>query len=211
VQVDNERLTSNFVGLIGLALESNSLLVNQFQDKLQFSTSTFSTNLFSSSTPPSSRTIGLSLERPGQSNSGTPSLLSIGRHPSSIVPDPSKITYSALVGGTFWRLPVTQIAVWTVGDSNSTTGSYNAGTRTELTLGSSAASGTFSIWPLATLDTGGAHIITTRQLANMFWGSYGIGPASDGMCKSHFRDHISSLHLELVILTDRSSADFSVA
>lgn len=185
-QVDNERLTSHFVGLIGLAQEDNSILVSQFADSLQFPVSTFSTKLFSLPAPPASRTIGISLERPGQPKSGTPSLLSIGRHPSSVVSDPSKIVYTPITDNGHWRLPVTEIAAWSVGSYDSTAGTYGPGQRTELTLGSTAASGVYSIWPLAIVDTGGAHIISTRSLANMFWGAYGIGPASDGMCKSKF-------------------------
>ncbi|KAG8731787.1 hypothetical protein FRC11_002305 [Ceratobasidium sp. 423] len=180
-QVENERLTSNFVGLLGLALEFNSLFVDQFQDKLAFSTSTVATNLFSLSTAPSNRTIGISLQRPGQSNSGTPSLLSIGRHPSKVVSDPSKIAYSPITDGTHWRLPVTEITGWIVGDYNSSTQAYNFQTRKDVQLTGSTVSGSRSIWPLATIDTGGAHIVSTRALANAFWGAYGIGPASDGM------------------------------
>ncbi|KAJ1306074.1 hypothetical protein OPQ81_010786 [Rhizoctonia solani] len=180
-QVENERLSSNFVGLLGLALEYNSLFVDQYQDKLAFSTSTVATNLFSLPTAPTNRTIGLSLGRPGQSNSGTPSLLSIGRHPSKVVPDPSKIAYSSITDGTHWRLPVTEITAWIVGDYNDTTQAYNFQTRKDIQMTGSTVSGSHSIWPLATIDTGGAHIISTRALANAFWGAYGIGPAADGM------------------------------
>ncbi|CAE6417751.1 unnamed protein product [Rhizoctonia solani] len=180
-QVENERLTSDFVGLLGLALEFNSLFVDQFQDKLAFSTSTVVTNLFSSSTAPSNRTIGISLQRPGQPNSGTPSLLSIGRHPSKVVPDPSKILYSSITDGTHWRLPITEISAWLVGDYNNTAQAYDAQPRRYIQLTGSTVSGSHSIWPLATIDTGGAHIISTRALANAFWGAFGIGPAADGM------------------------------
>ncbi|KAH7334771.1 aspartic peptidase domain-containing protein [Rhizoctonia solani] len=180
-RVENERLTSNFVGLLGLALEYNSLFVDQFQDKLAFSTSTVITNLFSSSTAPNNRTIGISLRRPGQPNSGTPSLLSIGRHPSKVVPDPSKIVYSSITDGTHWRLPVTEITAWIAGDYNNTAKAYNFQTRSDVQITGSTVSGSRSIWPLATIDTGGAHIISTRALANAFWGAFGIGPASDGM------------------------------
>ncbi|KAF8678699.1 Acid protease [Rhizoctonia solani] len=180
-QIENERLTSNFVGLLGLALEYNSLFVDQFKDKLEFSVSTVATNLFSSPTSPSNRWVGISLERPGQSNSGIPSLLSIGRHPSKVVPDPSKIVYSPITDATHWRLPITEIAAWLVGSYNATTQAYNFNTRREVQLTSSVVSGSRSIWPLATIDTGGAHIISTRALANAFWGAFGIGPASDGM------------------------------
>ncbi|CAE6354844.1 unnamed protein product [Rhizoctonia solani] len=180
-QIENERLTSNFVGLLGLALEYNSLLVDQFKDKLEFSVSTVATNLFSSATSPVNRTIGVSLERPGQSNSGIPSLLSIGRHPSKVVPDPSKISYSSITDGTHWRLPITEITAWIVGNYNDTTQAYNFNTRRDVQLTTSTVSGSRSIWPLATIDTGGAQIISTRALANAFWGALGIGPASDGM------------------------------
>ncbi|CAE6470311.1 unnamed protein product [Rhizoctonia solani] len=180
-QIENERLSSNFVGLLGLALEFNSLFVDQFQDKLAFSTSTVATNLFSSSTAPNNRTIGISLQRPGQSNSGTPSLLSIGRHPSKVVSDPSKILYSSITDGTHWRLPITEISAWVVGDYNDTSQAYNAQGRRYIQMTGSTVSGSHSIWPLATIDTGGAHIISTRALANAFWGAFGIGPAADGM------------------------------
>ncbi|QRW12854.1 aspartyl protease [Ceratobasidium sp. AG-Ba] len=189
VQINNEHLSSHFVGLIGLALEHNSVIRDKTDpEDLQFPVRTFVTDLLTSSTAPSSRTIGVSLERPGQSNSGTPSLLSIGRHPSSVVPDPSKIAYTPLEGDTHWRVQVTQIVAWVPGDwsNNSPTsrglerrGTYGPGVPHSLTLGKSLVSS--SIWPLAIPDTGGAHIVTSRDLANAFWGTYQISPASDGM------------------------------
>jgi hypothetical protein len=197
VQVQDEHLSSHFVGLIGLALERNSILASKAEDDpLQFPVSTFSTNIFAGTTPPTSRTIGVSLERPGQSNSGTPSLLSIGRHPTSLVPDPSKILYTPLNGDTYWRVQVTQISAWVPGDwsDNASSskrglqarGAYSSGVIHNLALGSTQVTGAHSIWPLAIVDTGGARIITSRDLANAFWGAYGVGPASDGMCESEF-------------------------
>ncbi|KAF8608353.1 acid protease [Ceratobasidium sp. AG-I] len=184
VQVENERLSSHFVGLLGLALQPNSILATHFRDILQFPTSTFASNIFTSATPPANRTIGIALERPGQSNSGTPSLLSVGSHPSSLVPDPSKIAYTPLNGNMFWRVPVTQITAWIPGEwskGGSNLGAYGAGEAHSLTLARTFVSGAQSIWPLAILDTGGARIITSRYYANMFWGTYGVAPASDGM------------------------------
>ncbi|KAG9078541.1 hypothetical protein FS749_009424, partial [Ceratobasidium sp. UAMH 11750] len=184
-EVDDEHLSSHFAGLIGFALERNSVITHKAEDEgLQLPAPTFSTNIFTGATPPTSRTIGVSLERPGQSNSGTPSLLSIGRHPKSLVPDPSKISYTQLNGNTYWRVQVTQISAGVPGewsDNPSPSGAYGPGFNHNLVLGASQVAGSRSIWPLAILDTGGARIITSRNLANAFWGAYGVGPASDGM------------------------------
>ncbi|KAG8741863.1 hypothetical protein FRC10_002324 [Ceratobasidium sp. 414] len=192
VEVDDEQLSSHFAGLIGLALERNSVIAHKADDEgLQLPATTFSTNIFTGATPPTSRIIGVSLERPGQANSGTPSLLSIGRHPASLVPDPSKISYAPLNGNTYWRVQVTQISAGIPGDWSGSLssskrgleprGAYGPGSNHNLVLGSSQVAGARSIWPLAILDTGGARIITSRSLANAFWGAYGVGPASDGM------------------------------
>ncbi|KAG8769926.1 hypothetical protein FRC12_004635 [Ceratobasidium sp. 428] len=192
VDINDEHLSSHFAGLIGLALERNSVIAHRAEDEsFQLPTTTFPTNIFTGTAAPANRIIGVSLERPGQSNSGTPSLLSIGRHPSTLVPDPSKITFAPLNGNAYWRVQVTQISVgvpgeWSDNPSSSKRGleprgAYAPGNSHNLGLGSSQVANARSIWPLAILDTGGARIISSRSLANAFWGAYGVGPASDGM------------------------------
>lgn len=169
--VNNEPLSYNFDGILGLALPSNSLI----QQSLPASTgdapdgADISSNLFSLITNgPSQPFFSLTLARPGSSQ--IPSLLGIGRHPSEIVPDPSHIRYSSLVsesvGGPFWKTTVRAITVYIDGQA--------------FPVALQSLSGTSE--PTALLDSGVPLIITTPALANGIYGALGIEPASDGNC-----------------------------
>lgn len=48
-----------------------------------------------------------------------------------------------------------------------------------------------AVFPDAVLDSGTALIFTTTSIANAIYGSIGVAPASDGMCKKMFS--VSSL------------------
>lgn len=133
----------------------------------------FASNLFGitpSSAAPSARFLSLSLSRPGSEQ--IPALLGIGRHPSEVVPDPSKINYATLVserdGVLFWKTIVRAITVYVDGQAK------------PIVLGHSAQGGVF---PTATLDTGVPVILTTSAVANGIYGALGISPANDGQCK----------------------------
>lgn len=135
----------------------------------------FTSNLFGinpvGSAPPS-RFFSLSLSRPGSST--IPSQLGIGRHPSQLVPDPSRINYSTLVqnpqgaGNIFWEVQVSAITIYVNGSSNS------------IKLGASRSGNAL---PTAVLDSGVPLILATSNIANGIYGALGIGPAADGQCK----------------------------
>ncbi|KAF8518718.1 aspartic peptidase domain-containing protein [Gautieria morchelliformis] len=175
-QVTDETLSPNFVGLLGLALPPNSLISHKIPATVSDAPdgATLQQNLFGL-TPvdavPAQRFLGLSLERPGSSR--IPSLLGIGRHPSSLVPgfDPSTATFMDLVasraGDTFWRVSVDSITAWVDGAPK------------PVTLSRSSVLGTID-FPVAIVDTGGSVIITTRDIANGIYGAWQIGPGSDG-------------------------------
>jgi hypothetical protein len=101
--------------------------------------------------------------------------LGIGQHPPSLVPDPSLVLYSTLVGDKqgilFWKVTVKAITV------------YINGTKERIQLGKSV-SGASS--PIAVLDSGVPVILTTSVIANGIYGAIGINPASNGMCTSFF-------------------------
>jgi hypothetical protein len=138
----------------------------------------FTSNLFGITTvgsAPSSRFLSLTLSRPG--SSAIPSQLGIGRHPSQIVPDPSRISYSTLVqdsqntgnGGTlFWEVQVRAVTLYVNGSPKS------------VNLGNSRSGNAL---PTAILDTGVPLILATSTIANGIYGALGIGPAADGQCK----------------------------
>jgi hypothetical protein len=142
----------------------------------------FASNLFgiipAGSAPPS-RFFSLSLSRPG--SNAIPSQLGIGRHPSQLVPDPSRLSYSAVVqnmdrqGTPFWELQVSAITL------------YANGTRNSIQLDALR-----SALPTAILDSGVPSILATSNIANGIYGALGIGPASDGQCKDDV--HCSQNH-----------------
>lgn len=171
--VNNEPLSYNFDGILGLALPLNSLI----QQAIPASTgnapdgAAVSSNLFSltpAAEAPSQPFFSLTLARPGSSQ--LPSVLGIGRHPPEIVPDPSQIRYSSLVsedvGPLFWKTTVRAITVYVNSQAY------------PVTLQSLSGASE----PTALLDSGVPLIITTPALANGIYGALGITPASDGNC-----------------------------
>ena len=99
-------------------------------------------------------------------------MLGIGQHPSSIVPDPSKVLYSSTIseeqGAMFWKVELRALTV------------YVNGTKMNVDIGNSVSG---NVFPEAILDSGVPYIIATPWLANGIWGALGIGPASDGNCE----------------------------
>lgn len=172
--IDNEALAPNFNGILGLALPLNSIIASDIPPVTNNNPdgAAWASNLFSLtpvSTAPSSRFLSLALSRPGSDT--VPAVFGIGRHPSSLVPDPSHVLYSNVVGdkpGTlFWKLSVKAITVYVNGTTK----------RVQLEGSDTGAS-----YPVAILDSGVSVILTTSDIANGIYGAIGIGPASDGMC-----------------------------
>jgi hypothetical protein len=172
--VSDEPLSSDFDGILGLALPLNSVIEQTIPPATNDNPdgASFSSNLFSmtpASTAPSQPFFSLTFARPGSNE--IPSLLGIGMHPSSVVPDPSKIKYSMLVnqgaGMLFWKTNVQAIVVYVNGQA-----------RPVVLTGSV----TGAAFPTALLDSGVPFIITTSSIANGIYGALGISPASDGNC-----------------------------
>ncbi|EGO23361.1 hypothetical protein SERLADRAFT_356395 [Serpula lacrymans var. lacrymans S7.9] len=170
--VTSEPLSYSFDGILGLALPLNSLIAQTItpQTNNDADGAALSSNIFSmtpDTTAPSSPFFSLVLARPG--SSALPSLLGIGRHPSSIVPDPSKILYSTLiaddVGILYWKTTLQAITVYVNSESK------------PVTLPLSISGNGF---PTALLDSGVPTIVTTSNIANGIYGALGIGVASDG-------------------------------
>ncbi|KAF8990999.1 aspartic peptidase domain-containing protein [Cyathus striatus] len=169
--VQNEPLTSDFTGILGLALPLNSIIANAIKpvtgnapDGAAWASNLFSITPFSSAPP--ARFLSLALSRPGSDR--VPSILGIGRHPS-LVPDPSKIPYSTLVsdpaGSFFWKTGVRDISVWVNGEQR------------VIALG---RSNNGAVFPSAIVDSGVPYILTTREVANAIYGAIGINPGSTG-------------------------------
>jgi hypothetical protein len=172
--VDSEPLTSSFQGILGLALPLNSVIASiippvtgNTPDGAAWASNLFSLTPISSA--PAAHFLSLSLERPGSDR--VPSLLGIGRHPSSLVSDPSSINYFPLVsdraGIIYWKVTVRAITV------------YADGQRKPIDIAVSAEGGEY---PTAVLDSGVPVILTTPNIANGIYGALGIGPAADGNC-----------------------------
>ena len=174
--VESEPLEHEFNGILGLALPSNSLIAQTIpsvsgggRDGASFTSNLFDTTIVKSA--PSSRFFSFSLSRPGSST--IPSQLGIGRHPSQLVPDPSRVSYSAVIqdpsrqGIPFWELQVSAITL------------YINNSRKSVKL--DARSG--NALPTAILDSGVPSIFATSDIADGIYGALGIGPASDGQCK----------------------------
>ncbi|KAF8240439.1 acid protease [Tricholoma matsutake] len=171
--ITNEALSPTFDGILGLALPLNSIIASLIPPVTSNAAdgAAFASNLFSI-TPSTSAPLpflSLSLSRPGSST--IPSTLGIGRHPSSLIPDPSKIQYSTLVsestGTLFWKVEVRAITV------------YVGGQMKPVQIG---RSNTGAMYPSAVLDTGVPLILTTSEVANGIYGAIGINPGSDGQC-----------------------------
>ncbi|OJA21438.1 hypothetical protein AZE42_08123 [Rhizopogon vesiculosus] len=171
--VNDEPLSVDFDGILGLALPINSVIEHQIPPGMNDNSpdgASFSSNLFSmtpASSSPSQPFFSLTLGRPGSDE--IPSLLGIGLHPSSVVSDPSKINYSTLVsdsdGTLFWKTNIRAVTV------------YVNGAAYPVTLTNSVTGAAF---PTALLDSGVPLIITRSSIANGIYGALGISPASDG-------------------------------
>ena len=174
--VVNQTLSPDFSGVLGLALPLNSLILQQIPAGTTSDPdgAPVSQNLFGIS-PISNRPpqffYSIALGRPGSSR--TPSVLGIGRHPSSIVDDPSRITYLPLlpeqIGTLFWKVQMRAMTVIVDGRA------------VDIDLGTSVKGSAFNE---AILDTGVPYIIARPGIANAIWGALGIGPAGDGNCES---------------------------
>ncbi|TDL15029.1 acid protease [Rickenella mellea] len=170
--VDNEPLAPGFSGILGLALPLNSIIANRIPPGTSNAAdgAAFSSNLFGitpTADAPSQYFYSLSLSRPGSSK--IPALLGLGRHPSALVPDPSKITYSDVLSGSsgtlFWKVEMKAITV------------YVNGTAKSVDIGRGVSGSAF---PQVVVDSGVPYIIGTPHLANGVWGALGISPAQDG-------------------------------
>ncbi|KAI0262399.1 aspartic peptidase domain-containing protein [Gloeopeniophorella convolvens] len=170
--VNSEPLEHEFDGILGLALPLNSIIAQTIPpvNGNGRDGAAFASNLFGITpvdTAPASRFLSMSLSRPG--SDAIPSLLGVGRHPSEIVSDPSKITYSTLVqereGILFWEAEVRTITV------------YVNGTALPVSLKHSRSG---NVFPTAVLDSGVPVILATSDIANGIYGALGIGPAADG-------------------------------
>ncbi|KAF8162487.1 aspartic peptidase domain-containing protein [Mycena galopus ATCC 62051] len=172
-QVESEPLTSQFSGVLGLALPSNSIIAQDIPPQIGDTPdgAVWTSNLFGItplSSAPASRFLSIALERPG--SDAVPSVLGIGRHPAALVPDPSQVQYSTLYapsikGPLFWKGAVRGITV------------YTNSSRMPIPLGP-GANGAF---PSAVLDTGVPTILTTTAVANAIYGAIGVQPASNNM------------------------------
>ena len=176
--VESEDLGPNFSGILGLALPLNSIIATDIPPVVgnDADGAAWASNLFSvtgASPAPASRFLSLALSRPGSSQ--VPAVLGIGRHPSALVPDPSKVQYSSLVsnrpGILFWKATIRAITVYVNGEVK------------PIPVGRSASGGVF---PTAVLDSGVPLILTTSTIANAIYGALGIHPASDGKCAYTF-------------------------
>jgi hypothetical protein len=172
--VTDEPLSIEFEGILGLALPLYSVIAQEISPGTNNNPdgASFSSNLFSmtpASSSPSQPFFSLTLGRPGSDE--IPSLLGIGMHPSSVVPDPSKINYSTLVSengdALFWKTNVRAVTVYVDGVARSV---------------SLTDSVTGTVFPTALLDSGVPLIITTSSVANGIYGALGVNPASDGQC-----------------------------
>ncbi|KAJ7032026.1 aspartic peptidase domain-containing protein [Mycena alexandri] len=171
--VDSEPLESQFSGVLGLALPSNSIIASEITPIVGDTPdgAVWMSNLFSitpTSLAPVARFISIALERPGSPT--VPSILGIGRHPAALVPDPSKVEYDILYapssdGPRFWKAAVRGITV------------YTNDTRMPIKLGP----GVSGVFPSAVLDTGVPLILTTKAVADAIYGAIGISPAADNM------------------------------
>ena len=185
--VDDEPLSTDFSGVLGIALPSNSIIASVVPPTTGNAPdgAVFTSNIFTmtpSSTAPSARFLSLSLARPEDNGGGTKSQLGIGKHPPEIVTDPSKVQYDdlSLPSGTipyFWQAQLNGISVWV------------DGVEKVVDIGKSAKYPTSL--PTAIIDSGMPVILTSRDMANALYGALGIGPGSDGQCTYMCCCHLS--------------------
>ncbi|KAI0823220.1 aspartic peptidase domain-containing protein [Trametes gibbosa] len=168
--VDAEPLSSNFVGVLGLALPLNSVIAQTIPPTTSDAPdgASLSSNLFGITplkTSPPSRFLSIALERPGSDK--VSSTLGIGRHPADLVPDPSKVQYAATVPGSlWWQANVHAITVYVNGQAKTVS----------LPLSGTGTNGQ----PSAILDTGVPLIIASPAITYGIYGAMGYSPAADG-------------------------------
>ncbi|KAI0350130.1 acid protease [Trametes cingulata] len=171
--VNAEPLSSNFAGVLGLALPLNSLIAQKIPPTTSDSPdgAALSSNLFGITpvnTAPPARFLSLALERPGSDR--VQSTLGIGRHPKDLVPDPAKIQYATTVpemaGSLWWQASVRGITVYVDGQPK------------PIALPSSST-GPHGL-PSAILDSGVPLIIANPSITYGIYGAMGYSPASDG-------------------------------
>jgi hypothetical protein len=177
--VDDEPLSSEFSGVLGIALPANSIIANTVPPTTGNSPdgAVLASNLFSmtpASSAPSARFMSLTLARPEDNGEGVASQFGIGKHPPEIVHDPSKVQYDVLAspsgnGPLFWQAELSGISIWVDGVEKI----VNVGSGTNYP-------GTI---PTAVVDSGMPIILASRNIANAIYGALGIGPGSDGQCE----------------------------
>lgn len=172
--MESEPLSAHFSGVLGLALPANSVIaglippgVNDAPDGAVLTSNLFGITPVESA--PAARFVSFALARPG--SDAVPSVLGIGRHPSGLVPDPSRVMYEMLYGGgingpLFWKGSVRAITV------------YTDAARLPIDLGL----GVSGIFPTGVLDTGVPVILSTKTLADAIYGALGVQQGSDGTC-----------------------------
>lgn len=188
--VVNESLSSQYSGLLGLALPLDSVIAQDIQPQESNAPdgATVASNIFGitpTDDAPSQLFFSLLLERPNTNR--VPSLLGIGQHPTNdllsqngagsgtvdgpLTIDPSKVAYSDLIseqdGVHFWKVELRALTV------------YIDGTAHQIDIGNGVSG---SLFPEAVVDTGVPYIISTPSIANAVWGALNIQPANDGNC-----------------------------
>ncbi|KAI0768926.1 aspartic peptidase domain-containing protein, partial [Irpex lacteus] len=174
--VDDEPLSTDFNGVLGIALPANSVIASCVPPTTGNAPdgAVFASNLFSmtpASTAPSARFLSLSLARPEDNGGGTKSQLGIGKHPPELVSDPSQVEYDNLSNPAntvpyFWQAQLSSISVWVDGAEK------------VVDIGKSAKN--LQSLPTAIIDSGMPVILTSRTVANALYGALGVGPGSDG-------------------------------
>ncbi|ETW75613.1 hypothetical protein HETIRDRAFT_165219 [Heterobasidion irregulare TC 32-1] len=173
--IQDEPLERDFDGFLGLALPLNSIIASILPPSTgNFPYGTvFASNLFGITpvgSAPAARFFSLALSRPDSLE--VTSLLGIGQHPTALVPDLAKITYSPVItsnmGSKFWKTNVRGVTVYVDGQS------------CPLMLWRSH---TGTVFPTTVLDSGVPYILTTTAIANGIYGALGIGPGADGQSR----------------------------
>ncbi|KAL1746864.1 aspartic peptidase domain-containing protein, partial [Schizophyllum fasciatum] len=176
--VDNEPLSGNFDGVLGLAFSANSIIRQQVpapQDDDQPNGESITANLFGIDDPPSSAFISLVLERPGSDR--YPSIMGIGAHPSAkrlrLDKDPvDALSYLNLVSSLSSPLLFNVLLTDIIAHPSTIAGHAN-----ELTADQSLLA-----TPLrAALDSGVPLILVRPDVANALYGAVGVHPGADGV------------------------------
>ncbi|KZO96811.1 acid protease [Calocera viscosa TUFC12733] len=172
--VSSERLEADtFSGVLGLAPALDSRIAQLIPPVVGNDPdgASWTSNLYGSDTPPPPF-FSLLLERPEDPD--TVSVLGLGMHPLRDTPanfTADLLDWTPVVtsddGALFWRVPITDISL-----------SVN-GVNSSLILGKSTAVPT-SARPVGVFDSGTPLILTSPQIADAFWGAYGVNPAADG-------------------------------